>query len=153
MSFHKDYKLRSADAPITFDLPGGTLVQNGGDIKIAVSRPQGTVSQRNPQDWSLQVEAVDGGLIDASGQASITFLAPESGYQTNCVLAMVASRQWSDVIQKTFFVKSRGGQNYSKVHLVFGINDTPDGFMYVTLDGVVNTNGSRNWEATAPQAQ
>jgi hypothetical protein len=55
------------------------------------------------------------------------------------------------LVDEIFFIQSRNGQVYSKVHLLFGINDTPDGFMNITFNGVANTNGSRNWEATAPK--
>ena len=34
----------------------------------------------------------------------------------------------------------------SKVGLSFRINSNPDDPMNITLSGVANTNGSRNWE-------
>jgi hypothetical protein len=58
---------------------------------------------------------------------------------------------WFDNIQKVFFLMSRNGQVYSKLSVDFGINDDPSGSMWFRLKGVANTNGSRNWEATAPQ--
>jgi hypothetical protein len=35
---------------------------------------------------------------------------------------------------------------YSKLGLSFRINSDPDGLMNITIGGVANANGSRNWE-------
>jgi len=148
----KEYKLPFTSAPIFFDLVAGKIVPTGGDLKITVNRPAGEVSEHNPQDWGFEIEAVDGGLIETSGKESaITFAAPENGYQSSDTVTASSNRHGIGGIQQSFFVKSRNGQVYSKVHLLFGINDTPDGFMDITFSGVANTNGSRNWEATAPK--
>jgi len=149
----KTYKLHYTDVPINFDLVAGEIVSTGGDIQIIVKRSLGIVSEHNPQDWSVQVETVDGGLIETTvGEARITYAAPEDGYQPSATFVMsTAANSWHGGFDQMFYIESRGGKVYSKVRLMFGINDTPDGFMSVTFKGVANTNGSRNWEATAPQ--
>jgi hypothetical protein len=145
----KTNKLHYTAAPIYFDLIAGQTVPSGGDLKITVNRPAGVISGRNPQDWSIDVVVADGGFIETSpGESAMTYAAPESGYQPN---GTFGKNNGPNLVDKTFFIQSRIGQVYSKVHLLFGINDTPDGFMYVTFSGVASTNGSRNWEATAPQ--
>jgi hypothetical protein len=58
---------------------------------------------------------------------------------------------WFDNIQRVFFLKSRGGQTFSRFSLDFGINDDPNGTMWFQFSGVANPNNSRNWEATAAQ--
>jgi hypothetical protein len=40
---------------------------------------------------------------------------------------------------------------YSKVNVGVSINQNPDDYVWVEFRGVANTNGSRNWEATAGQ--
>jgi len=95
------------------------------------------------------MKIVNGGAIETSvSEASVAYSAPESGYQA---VATLPNDNRSEVIDRMLFVESRNGQVYSKVRLLFRINNTPDGFMYVSFNGVANTNGSRNWEATAPQ--
>ena len=77
-----------------------------------------------------------------------TFFAPEDGYKPK---GNFANNNGPDVVQKALFIKSGHGQVYSKLGFLFHINNTPDATMSVTIRGVANTNGSRNWEATAPQ--
>ena len=133
------------------DLLTGQIVPSGGDLKIAVSRPPGVISGVNRQDWSVQIQAVDGGLIDSGDQAAVTYAAPQSGYQPSMTLAASTNGHGVELIQQTFFVQSRNGQVYSKLGLSFRINSDPDGLMTITFSGVANSNGSPNWEATVPQ--
>lgn len=149
VGLNKTYKLRYTNAPIYFDLVAGEIVPSGGDLKITVNRPDGIISQQHPQNWNIQIEVVNGGLIETSGKESaITFAAPETNYQPN---GTFGNDNGSDVTHRAFFIQSRNEQVYSKLGLSFRINNNPDDFMYVTLSGVANTNSSRNWEATAPQ--
>jgi hypothetical protein len=148
-SLDKTYKLHYTSAPIYFDMIAGKIVSGSGDLKITVNRPDGIISQQHPQNWNIQIEVVDGGLIETSfEESSTTYSAPESGYQTS---GTFGNNNGPDLVDKIFFIQSRNGQVYSKVHLLFGINDTSDEFMPITFTGVANTNSSRNWEATAPR--
>lgn len=153
VEINQRYKLHYTSAPINIDLLAGKIVPNGGDISITVNRPEGEVSERNPQDWSVQVGAMDGGLIESSvGESRITYAAPESGYQPSDTLVMSSTNHtWSGGPEQTFFVESRNGQVYSKITFGIAINRNPDGLMDITFDGTANPDGSRNWEATAPQ--
>jgi hypothetical protein len=152
VSINQHYKLRYTEAPINFDLLAGQIVPGGGDVKITMNRPTGTISEHNPQDWGFTIEAVNGGLIEtADKEWRVTYAAPETGYQPSNVLSASSNRHGIGGIQQGFFVQSRNGKIYSKVGISFGINETPDGFMEVTFSGMANTNGSRNWEATVPQ--
>ena len=149
VSFNKTFKLPYTNAPIYFDLIAGKTVSSGGDVKITVSRPSGEVSEHNPQNWSIDFEVIDGGFIETSdGEWGVTYAAPDGGYQSN---GTFGNNNGPDLVDKAFFIQSRNGQVYSKVHLLFGINNTPDELMSVEFSGVANTNSSRNWEATAPQ--
>jgi hypothetical protein len=137
--------------PIRFDLLTGKIVPAGGDVEIVVSRPAGTVSQQHPQEWSVQLRAVDGGLVETTAaESSVTFIAPGDGYQA---IVKVRGDSGSDGLDRFFFIESRAGQIHGKVRFTFRINNTPDGIMYASFQGVASTNGSRNWEATTPQAQ
>ena len=147
------YKFHYTDAPMNFDLLTGTIVPVGGDIKITMNRSPGLISGRTRQDWGVQVEVVDGGLIESGGQEGVTFEAPASGYQPSdsFVISTNAPHKWFGGFDQTFFLKSRNGQVYSKVNFSISINQQPDDYVWVEFHGVANTNSSRNWEATVPQ--
>ena len=134
--------------PICFDVLAGTMVTNAGDIRLTVNRPNGEISERNPQVWSVRFEAIDGGIMDSGGTQRITYFAPESGYSTSRVISSSDRLPESGVggFSTGFYVKSRNGQVYAKLRVSFGINEEPEGLMYVEFTGVANTNGSRNWE-------
>ena len=86
VGFDKDYKLRYSDTPLYFDLLAGKVLPAGGDLKVTVSRAPGVMSGRAPLDWSVKVEAVDGGVIETSmAQSRITYSAPDSGYQPSAI--------------------------------------------------------------------
>jgi len=144
----KTYKIPFTDAPISFDLVAGRIVPNGGDIKIKVNRPSGEVSEHNPQKWSINFEVVDGGFVETSDKEwGVTYAAPENGYQPN---ETFGNNNGIGALDKTFFLRSRNGQVYSKLGFSFRINNKADDFMYLRSSGVANTNSSRNWELTAP---
>jgi hypothetical protein len=153
VAIDQHYKLLYTGTPLTFDLLAGGTVTSGGDIKMTLNRPPGLISGRNQQDWSLEVEAVDGGLIEASGgDARVTYEAPEGGYEPSAVFTMSnSSNTWYEAIHQMFFIQSRNGHVFSKVNLSFHINQNPDDPVSITFRGVANPNGSRNWEATIPQ--
>jgi hypothetical protein len=154
VSIDQHYKLHYTGEPMNFDLLTGKIVPAGGDIKVTVNRPAGDVSARNRQDWSVQVEVVNGGLMDSGGQEAVTYAAPESGYEPSDTLKFsAAERTWSEMFNRGFFVQSRNGQVYSKLGISFRINSAPDDFMYVTFGGVANANHSRNWEGDANTMQ
>jgi hypothetical protein len=144
-----DCKMPFTNKPIFFDLITGNVVPIGGDLKIIVNRPDGIISQQHPQSWSIDFQVVDGGLIEAlPKELSITYAAPQSGYQPS---GTFGNNNGPDAVDKSFFTQSRNGQVYSKFHFLFGVNNVPGGFMDVSIRGVANTNSSRNWEATAPK--
>jgi hypothetical protein len=147
LSINQQYKLGYTPTPVCFDLLAEKIVPEGGDVKITVSRPAGIVSGSSPQDWSLKIEAVNGGLQDSDGQEAITYAAPEGGYQPGETFTMsTSSNTWYQAVHAGFFFTSRNGQVYGKLGVSFHINSQPDGLMTVSFGGVANTNGSRNLE-------
>jgi hypothetical protein len=155
VSINHRYKLVYTDQPINFDLLAGKVVSEGGDIQLTVNRATGVISGRNRLDWSVQVAAVNGGVMDSGGQERVTYAAPEDGYQPSMtfMFSTNAPYKWSGGFDQGFFMTSRNGQVYSKVGLSFDINDAPNGYMSVTFDGVANANSSRNWEGDANTMQ
>jgi hypothetical protein len=142
------FKFPYTNAPIYFDLIAGEIVPMGGDIKIMVNRSRGIISVQNQLDWNVEIEAVDGGLMDSAGTERITYFAPESGYEPSRTIHSLDRLPEGGLggFHTGFYVKSRNGQVYSKISLSFGINLKPDDPVYVRFSGIANTNGSRNWE-------
>ena len=145
MGLDHKYKLPYSDGPIYFDLLAGKVVPAGGDLKITVSRAPGVISGRNRLDWGVQIEAVDGGIMDSAGREDTTYWAPADGYQPSATIGF-STNAWNGGFNRGFFLMSRSGQVYSKLGLSFIINERPDDPMYVAFGGVASTNGSRNWE-------
>jgi hypothetical protein len=135
------YKLSYTDAPIYFDLLAGKVVPTGGDIKMTVRKVPGSIN--SGEVWNVQLEAINGGMIDSTGQERITYWAPAEGYQP---IANLTFPTGVGGLSRSFFAVSRSGQVYSKLLVSFRINDETDGFMYVAFRGVANGNRSRNWE-------
>ncbi len=148
VGINQTYKLHYTNEPIFFDLIAGQIVNSGGDIKLLVNRSPGLISGRNRFDWSVQVEAVNGGLMDSAGQERITYMAPGAGYEprTNIIFSTTAPYKWYGGFSQGFFGVSRNGQVYTKIAISFNINDEPDGLMSIVFRGIASTNGSRNWE-------
>ena len=155
VSIEQHYKLPFTGEPIYFDLVTGKVVPTGGDLEVIVTRAPGVITQRKSdrRDWSIELVPVNGGIMEPAYNAShFTFEAPADGYKDSYQVQMNHyDPAWFDNIQKAFFLKSRNGQIYSKFSLNFEINDDPNSTMWFQFKGVANTNGSRNWEATAPQ--
>jgi hypothetical protein len=151
VTINKAYKLPYTDAPIFFDFVTGNVVPNGGDLEVIITRTPGPITQRNHGDWSINLMAVNGGIMESDPQAAqVAFEAPANGYQNNYLVQMNHDDpHWFDNIQKEFFLSSRNGQVYSKFSLNFGINGDPNGPMWFQFKGAANANGSRNWEGDA----
>ncbi|MGH7990146.1 MAG: carboxypeptidase-like regulatory domain-containing protein, partial [Limisphaerales bacterium] len=146
VNINQHYKLHYTGAPINFDLVAGKIVPTGGDVRITVNRPAGEISMRNKQDWGFEIGAVDGGLMESGADAAVTYAAPLDGYEPSDTLTASGNGHGIELIQQSFFIKSRNGQVYSKLSLSFDINETPDGLMDISFSGVANPNRSRNWE-------
>lgn len=139
----------ATNSPLYFDFIAGETVPRGGDIKLTINRPAGFLSPGDPQDWRVEIEGVDGGLMEVSpAQWKTTYWAPVDGYQPKIVLLMSAngSQAWSGSMDASFFVQTRDGGVYTKLNLKVGINYNPDDPLTIELHGIANTNGSCNWE-------
>ena len=139
----------ATNSPLYFDFINGEMVPSGGDLKLTINRPAGYLSPDAPQDWSVEIEGVDGGLMEVTpGQWQTTYWAPVDGYQPKIELLMSAhgSQAWSGSMAASFFVQTREGGVYTKLNLKVGINYNPDDPVTIELHGIANTNGSCNWE-------
>jgi hypothetical protein len=149
VGINQNYKLHYTNAPIYFDLIAGKIVPIGGDFKITVSRAPDIMPMQKKLDWNVEIEAVDGGLMDSAGTERVTYFAPESGYEPSRTIDSTdrLPEGGLDGFHTGFYVKSRNGQVYSKLGFSVRIDLKTDDFIYFEFRGLANTNGSRNWEA------
>jgi hypothetical protein len=145
------YKFSFSDAPINIDLMVGKIVPAGGDIKITMNRSPGEISERTLQDWSVRIEAVNGGLIQTSAEdARLAYELPASGYLLSYGYSMSTNTQsWRGALDQMFYLRSRNGQVFCKLNLGIAINQQPQDDVEVELHGELNPNASRNFEADA----
>jgi hypothetical protein len=147
LKIDKQYNFPIGSTRATIDLLQGKIVSDGGDFTVTVYRPDGEVSEQHPQHWRIRLEVPTGGFIQTNGnQSAITFAAPKDGYQQQ---GEYENNNGREVFENSFFLKSRGGQIFAKVNIWLQINRRPEEPISVSINGVANVNGSRNWEAAA----
>ncbi len=128
------------------------VTNSGGDVELRIQRGTDVLSREKPGDWAVEVNAINGGLIEADLAAfQYSFEAPSNGYSPSWHSGKKADdRYWSTGIKGILFCKARGGELYGKFHFGFTMNEKPESPMTIMVRGVANTNGSRNWEASVP---
>jgi len=121
-----------------------------GDILVQIQRPP-QVKPREQYDWSFVMTVIDGGFIEVTNDAYLNE-APESGYQQKYQM----NRYATNVVnfstyplyrtERTFFLKSRGGQVYGHFHISELDPDYRGGMAALHLESYINPAGSRNLE-------
>ena len=129
----------------TIDLLKGTKIESEtvmGDLRVRIQRPL-SIQSRAKFDWSFVITAIDGGFVEA--KAGYLNEAPESGYQPQCEIQMSKSEpDWHEQIERTYYLKSRGGQVYGRIQ--FTVIPNYRDVSVFKFDSYVNPAGSRNLE-------
>jgi hypothetical protein len=129
------------------EITEGTNV--AGDVVFQIKRPP-EIKPREKYDWSFVMTAIDGGFIEVTNDDYLNE-APKSGYQPQYEMNRYATNvmnysTWQLYrTDRTFFLKSRGGQVYGH----FQIKDLdPDyrGMAALRIESFINPSGSRNLE-------
>ena len=140
--------LRYDGTPTTLDLVNGSA-SNTGDLRVTLMRnPQQIVSGQHNYEWTLTVEALNGGLIESSDEQM--YRAPDEGYQSKLVVHMPANDpNWADEKSFNLYVKLRGNlYGRAEVKALVGSDRATTPF-YVT--SFINPRGSRNLEYSSLQ--
>ena len=129
----------------SFDLMEGRAVTSGGDLRVTLLRNPQVIQwgQRN-YEWTVTIEAFDGGLIASSDEQM--YRAPVEGYQPRLVVHMSASDpNWTDSKDVAVYLKLRGGKYYgrSELKLMVGADRPVTPF---SITSFINPSGSRNLE-------
>jgi len=143
----KDFKIPPDGRPVRIDLTTGEKVEQGGDLVLTLRHEVWTpgVQGKRPFDWTIQVEADNGGLVESTQR--LMYLAPEDGYAPSFAIDMPATKiGWEPDVNRTFYLRSRG-QIYSRVGMVFNANPNQERGSYLSLIWWLNPKpGSRNLE-------
>jgi hypothetical protein len=116
--------------------------ETAGDLRVTITRPT-DAKPGNKYAWSVLIEAVNGGLVEAPSDDEFMYLAPASGYEPKFEVELNPNdADWKKEINKWFFVRSRDSQVYGRIQVtVYPIYNVHSA---VELNYAINPNGSRN---------
>jgi hypothetical protein len=126
------------------DLTKGTIAESGvGDLKVWVKRPdQITYGMR--YDWSSEIDAVSGGLLEETDTSSSMYSAPADGYTPMFQFEQKIGSGWGDSTgTKHFYVMLHNGQEYGRISIelyAYYDDHTPG---LIRLQYAINPSGSR----------
>jgi hypothetical protein len=127
----------------TIDLLLGTKTESSvapGDFRVSVTRPI-NVARNDRYDWAYQITDINGGIIESTDE--FMYEAPQDGYLHEYDFHLLANDpSWKYRIKKTFYVKSRGGQCYTRASVEIFAHYQDQGVL--NIEWAVNPNGSRN---------
>jgi len=137
------YGFYKSGQPYTIDLykekktEGVTI----GDLAITFKRdPSG--SRIRPSSWAVSVKVLGGGLVE--NQDVFMNEAPNEGYVPSWNISFKkGTLNYQPEIEKHFYLKSRGGNAYSKVKMRF-LPYYKDGVDVIEIKAWLNPNGSQN---------
>jgi hypothetical protein len=133
-------RIKLNQMPIRIDLENGKIVKLGGDMIVDVKWENDHTTGYD-FNWSVTLELPEGGILE--GESDIRFMAPLEGYKSKLEYKFWAKAQ-SD-LRRTFYVKSKNGQDYSRIHLSVA-NQPGAAAVDLTLSTWLNPSGSRNLE-------
>jgi hypothetical protein len=126
------------------ELTAGTISESGtGDLKIWVNRPaQITYGQR--YDWSCEIDAINGGLLQENDHNSSMYSAPLDGYVPSFQFEQKIGSGWGDTTgPQRFYITLNNGQKYGRIviELYARYSDQIPGL--IRLSYAINPSGSR----------
>jgi hypothetical protein len=144
---NKRFSLVPDGRTYTIDLLTGTIGESAtaeGDLRVSLRR-SGTAAWGQRYDWILDVQVVNGGLVEEPDDGSAMFRAPENGYASHWRLdARAADESWSyGTGQRRFYVKSRGGRHYGRLEFEAYAYYLKDKHGRCNLTWSVNPKGDR----------
>lgn len=133
--------------PYTIDLIKGTIAESGeGNLKVWI-KYQTNVTGSQLYDWSSEIDATNGGLLQETNAYSSMYSAPVEGYiptfQYPSHPQQIKVGQRGSTRPLRFYVKLRNGQEYGRItiELIAPYNDQIPGMIHVQY--AINPTGSR----------
>jgi hypothetical protein len=123
--------------PIKVDLLNRSA-GNNGQMEFSNIKPE-YLQARQATNWSFKMEIPDGGFVEENDE--FPFEAPEEGYQQIVEFNFQKSQpDWTDMIQKDYYIKFGSPAQYGYLHLETTIGSG------VRMTYAINPTGSRNLE-------
>ena len=126
------------------DLARGAISESGtGDLKVWVKRPD-QITFGKKYDWSCEVDAIAGGLLEEDDPDRVMYTAPTDDYTQSFQFQQKIGSGWGDTTgPKQFFVKLNNGQEYGRItiELFAYYNDQIPSM--IRLSYAINPSGSR----------
>ena len=144
ISGHKSFDIVPDGRPYLIDLTTGAISESGpGDlkawIKYVAPSTRGQLS-----DWSCEIDAINGGLLEANEFFDFMDSAPTEGYIPAFKLQQqIKGGQRGSIGQRRFYVRLHNGQEYGRIEigLYAPFNDQTPGL--ISLSYAINPSGSR----------
>src|SRR5665213_1458796 len=140
----KKFQIVSDGRPYSIDLTSGTIAESGqGDFKVWIKRPDQIIYGKR-YDWSGEIDAINGGLLEEDNLNSAMFSAPTEGYVKSFSYEGDASvNGWGDSTgTKRFYVMLKNGQEYGRISIELNAyynNQIP---ALIQIQYVINSSGS-----------
>lgn len=126
------------------DFAKATVAESGpGDLQFQVKRPE-KVEPDQKYDWSAEIAAINGGLLEETNGESSMYLAPEGNYSSRIEFTQQPTgRQRASTGTRRFYVKLDNGQEYGRVtiELIAPYSDRVPGMLH--LEYAINPAHSR----------
>ncbi len=139
----KSFHIVPDGRPYVINLAKGTIAEQGaGDLKLWIKRPD-QVAPGQKYDWSSEMDAISGGVLEETNTTSSMYLAPQEGYAPNFQYQQqIIGRQSASTGTRRFYVKLDNGREYGRVtvELIAPYNDRVPGMVH--LDYAINPSGS-----------
>jgi hypothetical protein len=115
----KSLRVVADGASVRMDFQTAALVESGGDVILRLRHPLwNRTSPTLPFDWTLEVEAVDGGAAWSGEKVEHMLFAPADGYAPSLSIhTQGIDPLWTNRTEKTFFLRSKS-ERYSRVALI-----------------------------------
>lgn len=113
-------------------------VGGNGQIQISEMKPEYS-DWKKATEWSFKMEIPDGGFMKESDE--FPFEAPEKGYQPTVEFKFQKDVNWTENLQKDYYIKFGTPARYGRLHIQTGIS-----MGGAILTYAINPDGSRNLE-------
>jgi hypothetical protein len=125
------------------DLTNGAILPSedqSGDLRIWV-KLLNKIDDRN-SDWSCEIRAINGGLLEEVDSSSPMYIAPVEGYTNTFSLSVNSTNGWNrSTGTLRFFVRLRNGAEYGRFSIDFAAYHRNHGLM--RIEYAINASGSR----------
>ncbi len=128
----------------SIDLKNGTITESGtGDLKVRIQRPaQITLGEK--YDWSCQVIAENGGLLEETDAHSSMFMAPTNGYSQSFQFEQKVVGGWGNSTgPKRFFLNLGDGRSFGRISIEIWASYNSLATGRIRIQYVLNPSGSR----------